>query len=1356
MRRFQKNLLGLTALGLAATAGAQSVTPVAPVDGNDELVGPNTILTVDLGTLDAGEPVTLNLTIFTVADDDTVTDLFTLAVPAAATDGDGNGTFGDAATTDGGGDAAGVGIDVSGVTGFGSAIQSAADAVDGGTAVSAGVRVEADTPSGAMAASVVDTTDGVPNEAADTAFAVDNEDAMIQSVFINADGDELLIVFNRSVSFTANGAGDNAANQTQTADINGVDFEVDSDSAFGAAAALAGASNPAFAGSSNTAIMLDLDPMAANIEVGDFLRTTGMEITDILGNNTADDDDGAVVEQLATFQVTAVEWRETVAPNGGNVGGALAVTFNLPVDAGQLGTAAFYDLTLEGDDTLLSDAGDLVITNPTIDPDDARTVLLDVDSNDANLGVAPDGLNLDNDDAADFDGDGDNDENELSFSLNLEGDRVVQADEPQSDFGGEFGDDDADFDQDVTAGDAIAPGLAAGFGTAAFIDSDGDGTQDGVRLVFGESLDTDSDDDGVELRVNDGVTVHPVDMIDLITGERTEDETAPDTMDDNDVIAIDSVEITSTDVDGDGSISTRETNNTILFIYDPSTFDWDGDGDVGVDDTDGEAMATTDDSGVINIAVTAEDSSIADANGTALGGNITLNSTVDAANPVLLAVNFFTGDNIAAGMQKLSEQDNVVGDADDNNLAQLIFTEEIDDAGIDETEFRFGNGPDDRFAMGDSDGEFGADDNILQLTDNDANGFAPGDLLNVRSGNGLVDDDGNEFAGTTGTGLEAMNRTGPYIPLQRDVNGATIDSAFLVDTDADGFAERLDIFFTAAIDAATVQQEDFDVQGVDNDDLSNVTVNGARISIDLPDDTISISSTVNVTYNGGADDTPIASNGNPVSMMDDTFVARAVPTPNVDGEFTAVMDIQGTLTLDGSTPVPAGTKVFGFIAVPVAKSIGARMNNIDFKVNDSSSLEAFTNFVLGLSEFVYLYDDQGDMYFDNDKEDDSQDALLGLNVNANNLSNVNFSGRGVTTPGGGDSQPVTVNLQAGAVKMGWDVLRSNDGTAHGLFNFGFGDEPIASTSVITDDSGNYTLHMTAPVNAFGGRISSVNRPVIMVVELPTGERFAVSSLLNKISGGGPLLFNPNNRTQDNDGSAAGATSFNINLANVGMESAYEGWNLLSFARASGFATANNQIPTLPRGVTSSNVVTGVNLANATTLSQFVYFVDDDGDDEWTADDDNTVGSFDSMVIDANCVDHFAFTLTSRGVQTSSAFDGRFSNGILGLTGGYGVGFFNGTNDAVGVFQFGAPLTAGGVFDTAFPNSNVTLGWALVSYTPQGESDTTAEFFSNNDDSDFLIIFDRTSDNDVEISSASPSGGDTTEVGAQALFVHFDN
>jgi len=1374
MRRFTPAMLA-SAIG-ACLAPAVLADPTidvqAPVLPTDvETVGLDSIVILDLAAtassaLTDAQPVTFSVQVFTVDASDMVNTIGgATVVPSGAVDANNDGTFGDGVVYANAG-VTGIAIDL-GQVNIEILLNTALAEVMAGNAVSAGIQIIATDASMNMDTTLIDTASGVPQEATDESLDFDLDELGFEGAFLNDMGDTLTIVFNRSTSLTAAGTGVNSVNQTIEADVDGNDFQLDADNDFsmGAIVPTNVTGTVDLIGANFNAYQFTLG-MGTNVAIGQFLRFTGMDASDVLGNLAADIDpdgdsmtqDGVMIQATTALAVDSAAAILEVPADPGDANGAttfdaIRVTFNNPLaNAGD--TTYWNAMVLEraGMDSNIN------ITAAAIDPMNASAVILTVDPTDTDA-IGPDGMDLD--------GMG----NLIGYTLAVPG--PMTGTPPQDIFGQDFGGTSA-----IAVGDGIAPARPAGtFQNAAFQDRDGDGTQEAVVIVFNEPLASGSanNDDGVTLTANDGVTVHPTFATNLATGARAGDPNHPD-MDlqtaittDIDPMAneldIDSQELISVDVNGNGMIDPREMNNAVAYTYDLDSVDWDGDGNAGMDDTDGEATGTTDDGGLVQIALVAMDSSIVDPAGNSAATDITVSTAVDLASPVALAVNFLTGDNIAAGMQKPSEQDGVVGDGDDN-IAQLIMSEGVDASGIDLAEFRFGTGPSENFGGGSS---FvgGTDNNLLQLQDDAENGWSADSSLTVRAGNGVEDLSAqNNPVEPITTGVPATNRTAPYIALQSDVNGFTIISAFLVDENGNGFAERIDLFFTQAIDN-NVEDDNFSVQGVDDSEITGITVDGSVVSIPLPTDTVPISSTVDVTYNGATDDTLIGADGNFVAMMDDTFTARQVPTPTVDSEFPAVQLISGAITLDGTVGVPAGTKVFGMIAYPRAKVIRGTVNNVSFAITDETSLEAVTNVVIGAEEFAYLYNDGGDMFVRNEKsesffDNNEQRSISQLVIQAANLTNVTFTARGSTQ--GGGFAPSVVTITGGRITFSWDVLRSSDGTAKSLFVNGVGDAPIVSATVLEDDTGEYTLAMGAPINAFNGRFDTRGFPVIVVVELPTGERFAASGLANSVDGNGPLTFDPNNRKQETNFSASGATEFDINLTNIGAECLWNGWNLLKFARQSGFATNANGVPVLPRDVSMDEVVVGVSASTPLIfpLSQFVYFVDDDGDGEWTAADDDS-NTLDGIIVDVNCIEHFAFIMTSRGVFTSSAFKGRFTNNILGLVGGYAVGFFNGEMDGsnnvkLGVFQFGAPITSGPIFTTAtpFPNNNITLGWGLVSNTFEG---APGDFFTNNPNSDFFIEFDRTSHTDVEITVGSMvSGADTSndEVECQALFVHFEN
>jgi hypothetical protein len=122
---------------------------------------------------------------------------------------------------------------------------------------------------------------------------------------------------------------------------------------------------------------------------------------------------------------------------------------------------------------------------------------------------------------------------------------------------------------------------------------------------------------------------------------------------------------------------------------------------------------------------------------------------------------------------------------------------------------------------------------------------------------------------------------------------------------------------------------------------------------------------------------------------------------------------------------------------------------------------------------------------------------------------------------------------------------------------------------------------------------------------------------------------------------------------------------------------------------------------------------------WTRSED---AEFDKIIIDADCFNHFAFTMTSLGIQIGS--------GINNVVGGYATGilsFDNGTPGTIGVFQFGAPLTgteffAQGTSANTFPNNSTTQGWALLTSKARFSPASTIDDAGGNADIDYAIYF----------------------------------
>ena len=1181
----------------------------------------------------------------------------------------------------------------------------------------------------------------------DMSYEISRVPPTISQVLIddaNDDGDDdtLFIVGNfdglgpdntavNSLVFPPNAGVANPNNTTNGA-LSGADFEFDSqgNSTFGTFGANEFASVDAIL-DNKTFLKINIgDPTMSGLVVGDVVRIAS-DVRDGPGGFMGGE---VAITRLTDLSIDSAEFQLELAAGAGPTAGVIQVSMNLACSVA--GDATFWDgaMGLVRSSATMSD---LSVTAAAIDGTDNTKINLTVLSGGTDS-IAADGL------------EGDGTAMDSGDSFDLEVDSMTGT--PPSDiFGNPFS---GTADVDIT--DGINP---TQFGPLFALDINADGQLDAFGMEFNEPMDVTGGAGSGFTLIRLAATVHPNSLFqtNLATGEF--DPTATDNEATIDVAgdATDEFQdaITGFSRESDDTMNRLSTNNVVIVSYDPAVAAF----QTAAPDNDDATPGTFD----VNFATVAYDaamSGLTDANGNDPFADLTAtNISQEEASPLLAQVNFNTGDNETGGSQRIVEQDGTVGDAATNNVGRFLFNEPLDvgqtTANIDETRFRFGLGPMDLFATGDFVSVEGVGANIVVLSDTAGSGFDVGDSASILSNNGVEDANGNEFGATT-AGTNVGDATAPYIPLQLDVNGATILSAFLVDQDADGFADIIRMFFTKDV-AAGVVDADFSVAGVTLA-AGSVSVSGNSITITLPPLALASASPVNVTYNGAAAAAPIAdASGNAVDAVDTTFSVEAIPEPNVDGEFTAIMNIAGTITGPDGNPVPAGTKVFGFIAVPVIKSASGTMSSLVFTVDDDGSLEAWTNWLLGIETSLYLYDDHGDMYFENEKFDNSQDSTQSVSARFN-ANGSTWTARGVTTPTGVDSQPDSVNTTNGRTTTGWDVLRSSDGTARSLMANGFivGGQPIASAAVLLDDDGGYLLHMTAPEAVFNGssRLNAEGWPVIVVVELTTGERFICSGLTNAADNNGPILFGASQLDQDSDGEALSDLPFNINLAtNVATHEAFPGWNLMGDDRDSGFANRSADIPdVLPRGVDDDNVVLGtdIDLNNDFALNQFPFFADTNGDGDWTSADDGS--PFDGIVIDINCLDYIAFVMTSDGVQVASP---SAPGGITALTGGYGFGLFNGTPGDWGLFMFGPSRGSGNIFnsgDVEDLNNNATLGWIL---NTASNSESAANFLSNNQ-ADFNIEFNRTSATEVEITTAaSGGGGDQDSVNSgQAYVTHY--
>lgn len=1293
------------------TTGGVIVT--APVNGNIEFAGANTSsVDIEVAGLTATDDALIDVVVFLRNADG---DVRILQVFEDVNNG------GD--TVDGAGELSAT-IDFSSIVGFASALNLAVDSVgviqvpsgSGIFSVAAGIGIVVNDTGDGVPANIVgaDTLLDIDDEDNDEIIDIDNDGPELAQVLLDTENDRLVLIFSEPIIATLG-------------NLTNADFEFSDtgdDNDFTALSALAFPGNPTgIATSGGTALAFAIDPANADLapQVGDFVRladASNPDILDLAENEAVGGEEGAQVGGVTTPMILSACFVETVGL-GDTVADAIKVTFTVALsDSGNLD---FWD------NIALSGGGmtDLTVTGVTLDPNDPTSVLLEVTSGGLD-GVAGDGLGI---------GDADNE----SFELSVDAD-AIGVDAPIDILGTEF-----DGAVSVDLDDCIVPEVDSDFFT---LDFNGDGIVDGIGVCFTEPMSLMGIDEGGFTITRLDSTLHPIALFlaNLDNGIDNpyddENEVAIEATGDDDDDASDI--ITGFSLMSDDDDDRLTTNNCLVININAALFDWDGDGELGND------LPGTLDLEFAEIEVLAEEAGLTDASGNSIDTDFSDGVDIDMAAPVAVRVEFSTGDNVAGGDQLPFEQDGEVGDSNTNNIAFVIFNELLFDNGIDETRFRFGTGADERFQDGDFLGIVGDGENILVFEDSTGGGFMPGDIFNIATDNGLVDDFGNEYVSSNLSGapdLDVIDASAPYVLLQTDINGNTIHSAFLGGVDEDGFATTVTLTFSQEIKEGTEGTvDDWEVEGVD--EITSVELIGGNvIRLTFPSDLIAAENEVTVTYLGGdIDDATMrisAASGAMASVdqVDANIIARLVPEADVDGEFMAVMDIGGTIASGA-----AGTKVFGAISVPRAHAARMTMGGVTVTIDDQYSMQAITNVLLGLKTDVYLLFDGDEMWFANDKNDDDAEGAIRLNLNFTNLANVTFTGTGSFFTG------VTTSVSGGTVTICWDVLRSDTGTAWDLYANGYdiGGLPIVSSTVVTGDDGEYLLHMTAPISAFNSTLNAIGWPVIIVVELPNGERYAVSSMLNAIDGLGPITFQALQR-QTNPFDSDANIIFNIDLDRVGMQSLWGGWNSLPFDRASGWQRTANSI-LLPAGVSSSNVQTGTTLANVNPLDQFVFFYDANEDGVWTAADDDD-GRLDSIVVGSRCLDFFVFVMDSNGVRTGNNFNA--------FTGGYAAGVFNGVEwDAdpvrIGVFQFGEPINASTVFSAntgtgSFPDNATTMGWAFV--TSPVSSDNLANFLQMNA-SDFIIIFNRTSHSSVGIRTFSAGTGDAEEIEAgQALFLH---
>lgn len=1247
---------------------------------------------------------------------------------------------------------------------------------------SVGVTVTTDTTTPTDADRVATRID-IASEANDASFEIDNTRPTLTNVF--SQGGNLFFVFNKSLIITGGVAGSTAlgtgvtANETDPTMVDNTDFQyIASPGPFTFDATTLSSTGTlgavTFVGGNNSILQVVLTT-AGNIANGGQFRpdTAGSpeannsSVFDYLGNGALQTG-GATVAAPPAFTITSIEWR--TAFTAGTPTDAMAVGFSNPLSA-TFGNGAFYDNAGVGLMRGTVDSNLTIGGTPALDSTNPNIVLIDVTAGTDN--VFADGR----------------DDTGVQYNWNYSGSVGTQ---PVDIFGTTLAAPSAA----LTVNDGIDPAI----NSFAFGDFDNDGRLDTAYVVMTEPVTTTAGASNFTA-VRTSATVQPFGQINQVTGELVNDDTVADANPANNNVAITGATIRSIDQTTGGLPDRLNTGNAVCLAFNTNTTNWDNTS--GNEGTATEAIPGT--AGPLPLQVsTTGSSTVTDGNGNQIAFP-TLSSqtfTTDRASPIPAIAWFFTGDNQSGASfdQFFCEQDGNVGDAEGNDRAGFAMSEPISVGSLDEERVTYRNGQ--RNLSGASTSFVTA--NRFFITDGSftsPDGIEVGDALVFQSDNGGDDGSGNPFVGT-GTLIDCV---APFVPLDSTFGGNRF-SVFFVDTNADGFADQINMRFQTAVIASTFQQADFTV--------TPGLVTGATLSADglnavLTLDTgttnrVAMTSTVTLTYRGSIDTTRLARVGfanNQVRAADQIVTnVGAVPQPSIDTQDLSIMPVRGVIT-DGTAPAPIGTRIEVMLAIPRAQRVSYVHNNIPHVIADYTndfdgylSLNAMTNHLLGLSPFVYLHrgviefnetGDQANVQFlanckdalgpdsadGESTEISSRDSLI-LTVAATSLNSVTFTGRGETAAN---------TLTSGRVDMCWDVLRSNNGRLDDLYytpedgnscdndddtGYAIYGDPIVSSAVIDNTSGTYEIHVSAPNSAFQGsgfnRLSGVNNPLIFVVTYPDGRRFITSSLTTTVNGGGPIVFNPNNRArQSTAGNPAPDTvQFNMNVANVGQRHVHEQWNIVPHDRMSGYATSTaNQPSPFPVGIVASNFAPVSSLTPTVgPLQQFVWFQDSNNDGVFTIAD----GGLSDVIIDCRqFVDFFAFTMNNQGV--------RVGNDINSLCGGQALGFYY--NDYIwgnmGLVTLGAPMNSASVFPasgTFFPNNTTTFGWALGTVTANAGFATPAAFFTANPRADYIIIFQNTLDIDGKIrvfsqdADAADGVTDIDNVGAIAdgtgMFIHY--
>lgn len=1206
------------------------------------------------------------------------------------------------------------------------------------------------------------------DEADDEMLEIDTVGPVLVNVYTNGANDRLFFVFDEALQ----GSGGPGTNDTDLTNVDDTVFqflaEGSTNSFLAATQTVNGAALPWSvdadfvdnAGDSNTTIGVDVT--ADDFPIGTIFRLlagdtglpTHMAVYDLVGNEAGQGSGvltGVLASATPNFEVVEACW--TVGGEPGDTA-QMRVTFSLPVDGGSLGDDVYYGEIQNSLGNLLETSGDpdFTVDDINLDPEDTSSVLVDWDIDggaDDSVSIWSDGLSTDGE----------------TFQIAT---NSTDGTPPQSIFS-----DAIDQDDTVDIGDCISPTYLG----LAFLDMDGDGSLDAVAPFFDEPVTSDVAIGDVELNKDAG-TVFPFAQI-TADGDLTEDDVENAADPDDDEITVTSTGAADISFLNDDIPSRLQVGNGQFFAFDPTGVDWDED---AADPDTEEATPGTGDAGVLTLDFT--DGVFSDPSGNETTETLAAESaSTDRALAVFVSLCHYEGDNQAFGsnVQYWRELDffdfenppfvstDALGDNQELDRLAIIFSEEMAVGGFDEEEV-FVNGVPifSSSVLGPvvqrGFPAFFTSDNAVTLLNfaTASDELAPGASVSVREGANITDDAGNP---ATVEGATAEACTSPYVAYQSTIAGDVIHGAVAVDLDGNGFIDEVHINFNEPINASDMTTDDFEITSPSDAPVTGIAAGSsdAEIVLTLNDDPavgVSTVTSLTIRYNSNTADPLIeGANGSVSQLASSAADSDAAITP-IDGLVDPAetgdetdninsMLISGTIS-DGGSPAPIGTKVYGMVCVPTVDKITAVHNGIPFTYErngnhgSSSDFEAITNWLLGIEEHVYLHRGQSNsQWFSNYKDDgeslggdgDDHDFvidIIDLEFTFRTFTSITFRGTGETRE----------DTLTGTVTLCWDVLRSGSGTTEDLWwdGFDYFGAPILSRAVVAGSDGRYEIEVGAPSSVFTGRskINTTDFPVIIVVELPNGQRCAASSLLNSADGGGPILFQSTLRSD-----APATFDFDIELDNIGKRQIWYGWNAVGFDRASG--VADSSLPTLPNGVLATNVQTGLSrdLPAAGPFEQFVFWLDFNEDGVWDASDDDD-NLLDGIVVDIDCFPHFKFTMTNLGVQ----FGG---DDITNLVGGYGFGILNLWTD-LGCFQFGAPIAPGVPF-TTFPASSTNLGWVLA--TVSQDVDVTSNLTGLGGGADFAIQFINDDGSFFTRSAGTNSHGDleTVEDGS-AVFIHY--